>query len=106
METKEQVMHTPTPWQVFITHGTVDHIGTRGRKVAAFPWDGEHELDIANAEFIARAVNCHEDLLTLARDVRDWYENSGNADPHQKSKGSVELWHAAKAAIAKAEGHE
>lgn len=72
-ETKEQVKHTETPWNIFRNEDGIDHIGTGTRKVVAFPWnkfendDEANVKDEANAEFIVRTVNCHEDLLQEAR---------------------------------------
>ena len=38
-------------------------------------------------------------LRQVAQAVVDWYENAGDADPDQKSTGSVELWTQARTAL-------
>lgn len=73
--------HTPTPWKAAIAPN-VDkdrtYIMTESRKrIALMIRNGTQQEPIphseadANAAFIVRAVNCHEELLELAKWVAD-----------------------------------
>lgn len=90
--------HTPLPWRVFVggSEGAwikpdvgsmkedLKHIGViNGRDLAT---------DIANAEMIVRAVNCHDDLLHALKNL----ENDTNIIPDH-------AWKIVQDAIAKAE---
>lgn len=98
-ETKEQVKHTETPWNIFRNEDGIDHIGTGTRKVVAFPWnkfENDDEVNVedeANAEFIVRAVNCHEELLAQLISARGFIP-----------KNQPVVRNNVNAAIAKAEG--
>lgn len=61
--------HTPTPWHphdnihpVITIRGDKDHVVV----IREIYCDG-NGVGRANAEFLCRAVNCHEELLALAR---------------------------------------
>lgn len=64
-------MHTPVPWgpygspgqgftpiNGFVTLGSVHHTEPLGQM-----WGEKYHDSQANAEFVCRAVNCHEELL-------------------------------------------
>jgi len=70
--------HTPTPWEV----GDLDHNGqriVRGEHIEICTcWHHcvgsiEREME-ANAAFIVRAVNAHEELVAALRETRDQFE--------------------------------
>lgn len=68
-ETKEdKPQHTPTPWEVLQvedTHqGIFSNCGNEAQSLIAQTFDGNEK---ANAEFIVRAVNCHEELLAASQ---------------------------------------
>lgn len=61
--------HTPTPWRI---EGDTLHIvaGHGDSAVRVLTVDGsteEFKVDRANAAFIVAAVNCHEELLKIAK---------------------------------------
>lgn len=63
MNSKTEVKHTPTPWEVSRTH-SADWIVAAGELIAICEETNEQKTSaIANAAFIVRAVNSHEDLL-------------------------------------------
>ncbi len=62
--------HTPVPWTLFSSNGVIE-VQEEGSPVPVVNWHGfddssrpadEHE---ANAEFIVRAVNNHDDLVAV-----------------------------------------
>jgi hypothetical protein len=62
--------HTPTPWESVNYNGkwlidSVDKVGS-----IAVINGGKDKLATANAEYIVRAVNAHEDLLMLLYRIR------------------------------------
>lgn len=66
MKTETEVKHTPTPW-----HSSVNmevDIYACGFRIACMK-GGEIVRDKANAAYIVRAVNCHEELLELAKSL-------------------------------------
>ncbi len=69
--------HTPTPWQCATTKGGIPAIyGSRRHSPVCYFGQGIDETlsvlpgDKANAEFIVRAVNAHDELVALVRDLR------------------------------------
>lgn len=73
-----EVSHTPTPWQlgveneyvegINIWHGPVEFIANvRGTKGMGNP----QEVAKANAAFIVKAVNAHEDLVGLVKELKE-----------------------------------
>ena len=98
--------HTPGPWQVAGHGTTVDHTHERSRRPPVARCGLTHGLgpagdeDRANAEFIVRACNSHDELLAALRELtRAWdstqFPVSDRMDAALKD---------ADAAIAKAEG--
>lgn len=110
--------HTPTPWRLsrYIGHEPKEDwpgriIGNNGQDVFAGPFSfraltGKTAKEAeANAEFIVRAVNCHEELLAACRAAV-----SAFAQADEESRPRAENWAAlraasdtARAAIARAE---
>lgn len=107
--------HTLLPWELVPQNGAGPIIArkvetgnqmtpTRIRLVAqVFERGNSLKEDRANAEFIIRAVNCHQELLEACKLVIEWYENSGASDPDRQSLDSAALWSTCKKAIQKAE---
>lgn len=77
--------HTPTPWTVksrttpgqFVTETLI--VNDQGHVIAVLHCEAE-----ANAQFITRACNCHDDLLEALRDLRDAAHSGGF--PHEAIK--------------------
>lgn len=101
-----ETKHTPLPWRLYegddyISVGTtdpsdpliLDTIGQRSNDP-----DRPEDEQVANAEFIVRAVNSHDDLLAVCRAVLDRHSYQGTGEPWPA------LFEAARAAVAKAEG--
>jgi len=77
--------HTPTPWTVF-RHGKKYGIEAVHQSIVVFGGDCEPDMGVqgatveeahANAEFIVRAVNSHENLIAALKwfaDDRNWRE--------------------------------
>ena len=70
MELKPQ--HTPTPWNVIEDENTYEVIIDSKKGVIAKTLLNHMELIQAerNAKFIVRAVNSHEELVTLLKSIR------------------------------------
>jgi hypothetical protein len=108
--------HTPTPWK------------TRANKIPGYRFTigaphrssgnmgGNHEIPVAdirvtgneeaNAEFIVRAVNAHEELLAAAKSLQALAHAYMKHTQTTEWAGDTEVakvWRAAEAAIAKAE---
>jgi len=92
MVNKEKVenKHTPTPWKSIredyrgnadklVIHSSDDH---RIAVVDVTKWEDDErgftEIEEANAAFIVRAVNCHEDLLIAMKKIKEWYAPTAN----------------------------
>jgi hypothetical protein len=92
--------HTPTPWQV---EGSIyEHMaaGIRGgsNRAIAQVWKGPRGH--ANAEFIVRACNAHDDLVAALKAIVDHNEASYSSEFELFATHVRE----AKKALAKAEG--
>lgn len=98
MKTKP-VTHTPTPWKLYkgANSTLAPSIGTDFDEIA--PMFGSSREDYANAAFIVRAVNAHEELVKISRDLMFSVQRLANGE----TLYSQLLKDAAKA-IAKAEG--
>lgn len=71
-ETKEQVKHTPTPWHVERDDNVVSCDGTLiAAAYGVYPKEYDRTSAASDAEFIVRAVNCHEELLWALKTVLD-----------------------------------
>lgn len=83
--------HTPTPWEHdsrptkydgipfinWVIYGAKDGADDQCREIvdtfnASYLHD--EETRAANAAFIVKAVNCHDDLLTALNDIKDEFE--------------------------------
>lgn len=67
--------HTPTPWKVlgYTPYGEDYRITDDiGNDIAIVPhWDDEAKIEArANAAFIVKAVNCHEELLEALKEAK------------------------------------
>lgn len=69
--------HTPTPWKIEVVEG-LSIYGPEGLLLADLK--GNHQTK-ANAAFIVKAVNCHEEMLTALRSVRNEYRRYVLNDP-------------------------
>ncbi len=87
MSTQQQTRHTPAPWERSHTHIFVGgeegaNVCTVGSPLASkFAehrelriGDPDFDESIANAEFIVRAVNCHDTLLAALANTTFWLE--------------------------------
>ena len=96
--------HTQTPWKM-VPCRTCSSMGTEnahrcGRFQLACPPANDYEgrLSTADADFLLRAVNCHEELVAALEDfLADW--DSPNFRTYYIDEAHVE---AARAALAKA----
>lgn len=112
MKTKQS--HTPTPWKVGmiqeINRGLFRELenGTKPTGILIEEIDDElsDETPIkqhkANAAFIVRAVNCHEELLEALKDIV--MHERGECDHDNIEECSKVVLKIAERAIAKAEG--
>ena len=90
-ETAVKPQHTPTPWKLS-KYGSIAHPQKECMSVPINAASSDSPEATANAAFIVRAVNAHEELVSLLKEglgARDdsWYER-------------------VKQALAKAEGKE
>jgi hypothetical protein len=107
-----ETKHTPVPWHLDIGYddekcetGTSISITEINRLLHDFKWADceEWELDLANAQFIVQAVNCHDELLKACKAARDGFLLL--ADQHDDNwMGYVAYIDKLNAVIAKAEG--
>ncbi len=103
--------HTPTPWEIapapddaesldIVSEYKVEGFGPSANWIAGCDLQGDPEENRANAEFIVRACNSHEELLEALLRIQD---QSACGDPQQEAVlYSIGL--IATAAIGKAEG--
>lgn len=94
--------HTPTPWTTSPcpTGGAILHRG--GGNSWEHPQGMLQIVPIEDAEFIARAVNSHYELLDALRQVMGWIDNWSPEFTYDEEW--PETLHCAEAAIEKAEG--
>lgn len=64
----ETQTHTPTPWKLDDTRPMVYVMGADGETIASFD---RRSIEEANAAFIVRAVNAHEELLFACKEAAD-----------------------------------
>lgn len=66
--------HTPTPWQTKEGHSVVSILSDTGIRIATTDgtpyYKSVGELDKANAAFIVKAVNSHDDLVAALQALR------------------------------------
>lgn len=96
--------HTPTPW-TFSEFGPISTATGNIHYVANIakhgPSDTLDQEDKANAEFIVRACNCHDELVAFANRVATSY-SVGGCSAQSLERGLEELRWAARAILAKA----
>lgn len=105
-----EAKHTPTPWRVRDNGKAYffDIVSETDEEVVRQfeePCSGEGGIPLrADAEFIVRACNCHDDLLAALRrqlaNIERWLDSGVVATP----KESKSIYEQMKAAVAKAEG--
>jgi hypothetical protein len=110
--------HTPTPWEVvYVGHiaiGVGERLTKRGKPTSCFrmigntPAEGDSESAVAvsnaNAEFVARAVNSHAELLAALRDCVTEAGAMAWDDPELAYRRLRAINSTAREAIAKAKG--
>ncbi|MBM7046097.1 MULTISPECIES: hypothetical protein [Rhizobium] len=104
-----EIKHTPRPWKADsrFSQYSVHLVGADGRFIASSSWhdDSPHyptkSQTFENFGLIARAVNCHDDLLRALKSLTEYAEGANDPDwfPEEAERIAV-----ARAAIAKAEG--
>lgn len=100
MKTKTEAARTPIPWKQGVNYPERIISGNRFIATTCDERDNPSPEDIANAAFIARAVNSHADLLFLLKEKVRAYEDGGI---EAGGYGGQEWLAGAKKAIAKAE---
>ena len=63
--------HTPTPWKLTKVQGTYFYVEWGGETVVQVDHDSSNAVNEANAEFIVRACNAHDELVAAAREAMD-----------------------------------
>ena len=95
MTTKTKQAHTPTPWKAVESStngepdgGTLWLVTEDDETVANLSRIGAKAFEVqrANAAFIVKAVNCHEEFLAAlklsAAELKYFHEESGDCDHH------------------------
>jgi hypothetical protein len=108
--------HTPTPWMAvehsWSTTGIYAKDQSEGGTIAVLCIEGEaaedtqEELEAwmaANAAFIVRAVNSHEQLVAALNKIHNWLVCAPIATPEDMAQSFAEMERAASIALAAAE---
>lgn len=106
------VKHTPTPWKTGGRIGSLNIDAENGRGIATCGYTDTSDVtkslaeNVANAEFIVRACNSHDDLIHYLKRIAQiaeirQNENLNDATIHAITECMMSL---AKEALAKAEG--
>lgn len=70
--------HTPTPWKTEYENEygpEYELLGPDGILVLQYEWNSDRQAEVeANASFVVRAVNCHDDLVAALKASRQWVE--------------------------------
>lgn len=74
METREQTMHTPGPWEID-AHNDVSG-GVDGGPIAHPYRAGVYGLTAAEAQANARLIAAAPDLLEAAKNIEDWLDSA------------------------------
>lgn len=101
--------HTPTPWKAELHRNggaTIRQVGDDAKNergaIATLTF-GPRALVRADADFIVRAVNAHDDLLTALSSARAWVDSMPNQALANQCRDS-DWYHAACTAIRTATG--
>lgn len=81
----KKTAHTPWPWESHRFGGRREIIAARGTTTICVVNDLDG-IGHANAEFIARACNCHDDLLELVRSAHDRFTDNDMQPPNNALK--------------------
>jgi hypothetical protein len=102
--TMSNTKHTPLPWLLHSEYSTV--VMTPGRAIIAdtLGIDFDADTDRANAAFIVRACNSHEQMVAALREIENHLDGRMT---HQADNPNYpfwnQLWDIARAALAAAE---
>lgn len=101
MKSRPEATHTPLPWRV---EGDVEIVaGINEKEVCIADIEGALDsgsTDRANAAFIVRAVNAHEEMLVLLKSIQEEFEAGRRLGMEPGSCFALQV----RDAIAKAEG--
>jgi hypothetical protein len=93
--------HTSTPWKISELKTSINGTDFDGEQIRILDIpDHEAESQQADAEFVVRAVNCHDELVHLLKEQLDCWEKGIIVDIKPGSNFHLNV----RAAIAKAEG--
>lgn len=114
---KPAATHTPTPWKYsqnpnpitggFLIDAEKYLTAFGGGKKEQVEIEIGHVLQETDAAFIVRAVNAHEALLAVLKDINRFFENGKTASPsalYGDAKNPITLAQAVTRAIQNAEG--
>lgn len=76
----EQTKHTPTPWRYEASTKTIRSVPANYWLATMDSWDGAIDNE-ANADFIVKAVNNHDPLISFALYVRKFYQQNFDVMP-------------------------
>ena len=82
-----EMKHTPTPW-VRMSRGKIcsekddGYVFLADTDVSTCTYQPSPELIKANAEFIVKAANCHDDLLEACKEADGMLSFAGCPNPH------------------------
>lgn len=88
--------HTPLPW---VCQGNI--VTKDGNTIARTPAYRPADEETANAAFIVRACNAHDDLVAVVEKLTRLFAPRTEMSLHLK----IEVWNEAIAALAKAKGN-
>lgn len=81
--TQTKTAHSPTPWHVGIKQAEQIIYDEKGNAVAnatTFYFDSTKELCHANAQFIVKAVNCHEEAMDIISLAHGYIKDAGDVE--------------------------
>lgn len=86
-QAQREAMHTPTPWKRKYDWMNIKICADGGRYTIAILSDGKDDPKTeANVDFILRAVNAHDDLIAILKQVRDDVREYGEDDNYDHQK--------------------
>ena len=94
--------HAATPWRILDKDAYCYHVVSADAsfQTGCITFDGR---GLANAEFIVRACNAHDELVKAAQQAAAFLDTVEWNDNHSESEGT-NAQHALEAALAKADG--
>lgn len=87
----KQPKHTPTPWEILEDKLCIDIKGLDGLFICALA-DRHYDQDKANAQFIVKAVNSHDEMVNALGDVLEFLQELVVKNKYSRTQREHDLY--------------